>query len=159
MMRFVILLSLLQLHLISPKRMSDALAYSVNIKFWKIRKTGDNDLLVGLCDKSSCVGFQYFDQGGYCPIQWPTANILCDQGPTTGSSDWGNVVEQVWETKYEILPRHTWAATMSPVFNKATARRFSVSLKPSGGLWLTVCRHDATEEHYIRYFEISVMQN
>jgi hypothetical protein len=147
---------LFQLHLISPGRMLDTQTYSINIKFWKIRETDDNDVFVAICDQSHCVGFLYYDQGGYQLAEWSTSSICSSP---SGSSSWGNVREQIWETKYELMPHHTWATTMSPVFSKATAGRFSATLKPSQGLWLVVCRHNGDEEHNFRYFEISVMQN
>ncbi|XP_062512210.1 uncharacterized protein LOC134188045 [Corticium candelabrum] len=150
---------LFQLPLIEANKLHNSVRYIITITFWKTRVTTNNDVQVALCDSSRCFGFNYYEKGGLFPIEW---NDTSDRCFLESSSDFGVDLglqgeEQIWEINFEVSPgQDMQASTLSPVFSRAVRGTYRDGINPSLGLWLTVCRDQATEQHDLRYFEITV---
>ena len=128
--------------------------YTVNVKFWKIPLTSDNDIAMTLCDSSRCVGFTYFDNRGIDVSQFSSSSSSCSHSsPTSG---WSNVAYEIWDVRFELSRSHTLAVTWSAAVDKGMSITYDHVLKPSSGLWLTACRHDTAEQYDVRFIEVTV---
>ena len=100
------------------------------------------------------MGICFFDNTHIKAVQVVANSSICE---IFGSeSSWENVNYQFWNSRFEVSPTHTLGITWNSGSDKATSRVYDSPLKPDYELWITACRHETSERHYLRFIEVSV---
>ena len=149
-----IILVFLQAPIVSGGTLSQSSVYVVNIKFWKIPLTSDNDLHMTLCDGSCCVGFMYFDNLVLQISQSSSSSSVCQHSSST--SQWNKINYELRDVRFELSSSHTLGMTRSAALDKGMSHTYSHVLKPNSGLWITVCADPFYEHYDIRFIEVTV---
>ena len=142
--------------IVPRETLSDSSVYIVNIKFWKIPLTSDNDIQMTLCDRSYCVGFGYFDNLEIYPSQFSPSSSVCRQSASPISHQWRNTRYELWDVRFELSSSHTLGITWSAAMDKGVSYTYSHVLNPNSGLWILMCADDDAERYDLRFIEVTV---
>lgn len=115
----------------------------------------DNDMYMTLCDGLYCVGFLYSDNLWIKMSQFSVSSPVCRHS-SSPTSQWKNVRYELWDVRFELSSSHTLGITWSADLDKGVSHTYSHVLRPTSGLWTTVCADDQSEQFDIRFIEVTV---
>ena len=127
--------------------------YVVSVKLWFFPLSARGaDVFLTICDTDDCYGYLVGDEGGFIPAHSKSSETTCG---FSGMATIWNVPQQLYDFRFELSPSHTltmlWRGTsLDGGYNTYDA------MKPSGGLWLTVCRDEIEESLEVRFIEVSI---